>query len=89
MLKVKDLDEDKKLLLLDLYKLTEERIHESCLGYCAGCPPYHPLPHDATKTAVSSLVKEGYIVLDDQNHYKLSEEGEQYVKEFIKKDNKN
>lgn len=83
MLKVKDLDEDKILLLLNLYKLIEERLHDSCLGYCAGCPPYRPLPHNATKTAIFSLVNEGYIILDDQNHYKFSEEGENYIKEFV------
>jgi hypothetical protein len=80
---IKDLDEDQILLLIDLYKLIKKNIHESCLGYCAGCPPYRPLPYNATKTAISSLVKEGYIILDDQNHYKFSEEGEQYIKEFI------
>jgi len=83
LLKVKDLDENKILLLLDLYKIIQEHLHESCLGYCAGCPPYRPLPHNATKTAISSLVKEGYIILDDQNHYKFSEEGEQYIKKFM------
>lgn len=83
MLKVEDLDEDKILLLLDLYKIAQERMHESCMGYCAGCPPYRPLPHNATKAAISSLVKDGYITLDDQNYYKFSEEGEHYIKEFI------
>ncbi len=59
MTKIKDLDEDQILLLIDLYKIINKSIHESCLGYCAGCPPYRPLPHNATKTAISSLVKSG------------------------------
>ncbi len=83
MTKIQDLNEKQILLLVDLYKLIEKRMHESCLGYCAGCPAYRPLPHDTTKSDIISLVKEGYIILNDQNYYKFSEDGENYIKEYM------
>ncbi|BAF59093.1 MAG: hypothetical protein HPY89_03415 [Pelotomaculum sp.] len=84
MTEILDFADDVIITLLKLYEAVQESVHETCRGYCGGCPPYRKIPREFMNIA-ANLEKEGYIEklkVYNQDCYIFTSEGERRLKLF-------